>query len=82
MLLAAAEFFTRKATADFIRYGLAHGFDALTQAPVVEHTACDNPLCQNPAHLSPSTVTDNTGSGATRRHNLAGPLRDPSKPPA
>jgi hypothetical protein len=56
-------------------YGLAHGFDALMAVEVVAH-ACDNPLCQRPAHWCESTHAANRREWATRRHQLSGPLRD------
>ena len=57
-------------------YGLEYGLDALEQAPVLAHAVCDNPMCQDPAHLQPSTVAQNTADWAIRRHRLGGVLRD------
>lgn len=37
---------------------------------------CDNPICQNPDHLAPSTREENRREWAARRHALGGPLRD------
>ena len=57
-------------------YAIEHGLQALVDAPVLAHAVCDNPMCQDPAHLRPSTVAENTQDWAVRRHRLAGPLRD------
>lgn len=54
-------------------YALAHGADDFP--PVVAH-ACDEPLCQNPEHLHPSTNALNRAEWAWRRHNPGSPLRD------
>ena len=57
-------------------YGLKYGIDALEQAPLLAHAVCDNPMCQDPTHLQPSTIADNTADWAIRRHRLGGHLRD------
>lgn len=57
-------------------YGLEHGLEALLDAPVLAHTVCDNPMCQDPAHLQPSTIAQNSHQWANRRHRLGGHLRD------
>lgn len=56
-------------------YGLAHGFAALSQTPVVSHS-CDNPLCQNVEHWQASTHAQNRQEWNWRRHRVGGPLRD------
>lgn len=57
-------------------YGLAYGIDALEQAPLLAHSVCDNPMCQDATHLRPSTISENSADWATRRHRLGGHLRD------
>lgn len=54
-------------------WALAHPGEQLP--PLVAH-ACDNPLCQQPAHLNASTPSDNRREWATRRHRVGGALRD------
>lgn len=56
-------------------YALAYGLEALQEAPGLAHS-CDNPLCQNADHLSPSSNFDNTWEWSVRRHRVHGPLRD------
>lgn len=58
-----------------LAWAFTHGVDSLTNTPVLAHS-CDNPLCQNVEHLSPSDNATNTRSWATRRHNLSSPLAD------
>lgn len=57
-------------------YALEHGIDALLAAPVLAHTVCDNPMCQDPHHLEPSTIAENTVEWSVRRHRLATGFRD------
>lgn len=57
-------------------YGLAYGIDALERAPLLAHAVCDNPMCQDPTHLRPSTIAENSADWAIRRHRLGGHLRD------
>lgn len=56
-------------------YGLAHGAVALGQAPVVMHL-CDEPLCQDPAHLVGGTTEENRRDWLVRRNDLGSPFRD------
>ena len=37
---------------------------------------CDNPLCQNPDHLTPSSPGENRRDWVRRREVIGGPLRD------
>lgn len=55
-------------------WAVAHPGDALP--PVVAHGDCDNPLCQNPSHLSASTSGENRREWAARRHRPGSALRD------
>lgn len=60
---------------------IAHRFGWLLEHPgralpeLLAHR-CDNPLCQNPAHLHPSDPGDNRRQWAARRHVPGSPLRD------
>ncbi len=60
---------------------IAHRFGWLLAHPgrplpdLLAHS-CDNPLCQNPAHLHPSDPGDNRRQWAARRHVPGNPLRD------
>lgn len=56
-------------------YALHHSLDALLDAEVIRHN-CDNPICQNPAHLSPGDTWQNTLEGLNRREIIGNPLRD------
>lgn len=57
-------------------YGLHVGYERLMAVPTVRHFICDNPLCQNVAHLRPGTNAHNSHDWATRRHTPGSPLRD------
>ncbi len=52
-------------------YALAHGWQKVMATEVLAHS-CDNPLCQNPCHLTPSTATRNTNRAAASRGRKAG----------
>lgn len=56
-------------------YALAHGVEVLAAAAVLAH-ACDEPWCQNPAHVEPSTHGQNHHDWSTRRWHPRSPLRD------
>lgn len=56
-------------------YGRAHGLPALEAAQVLGHL-CDNPLCQNVKHLTPTTNSANRASWASRRLTPGSPHRD------
>lgn len=57
-------------------YALAHGVDALIDAPVLRH-GCDEALCQRPEHLAPSDDDhDNRLEWMLRRHRIGSPHRD------
>lgn len=58
------------------RFALAIAHPGAELPPVVAHGDCDNPLCQNPAHLSASTSGENRREWAARRHRLGSALRD------
>ena len=54
---------------------LDHGH-AVTAMPAVISHDCDNPICQNPAHLRVGTATSNRREWAARRTVPGSPLRD------
>ncbi len=56
-------------------FALANGIDRLAAAEVLDHE-CDNPLCQNSGHMTPTTIGGNRQRWAARRHQSGGPLRD------
>ncbi|WP_392423657.1 hypothetical protein [Barrientosiimonas humi] len=56
-------------------FALAWGLDALLEAPVLAHS-CDEPWCQQPTHLEPSTQADNRDDWLRRRWHPRSPLRD------
>ena len=56
-------------------YGLAHGVQALANAPQVRHS-CDEPLCQQMKHLVVGTQLDNSRDYLIRRDIPGSPLRD------
>ena len=57
------------------RFGFAVAHHPDSMPGVVSHS-CDNPLCQNPAHLQASTRWQNRAEWVARRDRPAGPLRD------
>jgi hypothetical protein len=57
------------------RFGFAVAHHPQVMPGVISHL-CDEPLCQNPAHLRPSTATQNRAEWAARRDRPGGPLRD------
>lgn len=57
------------------RFGWALAHPGEPVPPVVGHE-CDNPLCQQPSHLSASTTKKNRAEWDARRHTLGSPLRD------
>ena len=54
---------------------LDHGH-AVTAMPTLVSHDCDNPICQNPAHLRVGTATTNRREWAARRDVPGSPLRD------
>lgn len=54
---------------------LEHG-QIVTAMPAVISHDCDNPICQNPAHLRVGTATSNRREWAARRTVPGSPLRD------
>ena len=54
---------------------LDHGH-AVTSMPTLVSHDCDNPICQNPAHLRVGTATTNRREWAARRDVPGSPLRD------
>lgn len=48
----------------------------VTKMPAVISHDCDNPICQNPAHLRVGTATSNRREWAARRTVPGSPLRD------
>ncbi|MFI5987094.1 HNH endonuclease [Streptomyces sp. NPDC051555] len=56
-------------------FRLAHGADSLAGGLVVRHR-CDEPPCQNPAHLLAGTRGDNNRDAASRRRLTGHALTD------
>ncbi|MDF8266016.1 hypothetical protein [Luteipulveratus flavus] len=56
-------------------YAIAHGPPALTAAASLAHQ-CDEPLCQRPDHLRPSSNGQNLDDWLRRRWHPRSPLRD------
>ncbi len=67
----------RQVRAHRVAYELATGTSA--DGLTIRHAVCDNPPCQNPAHLLPGTVADNNHDKASHgraRGNQTGNLGD------
>lgn len=60
-------------------WALEHGLSALDEVPVLAHQ-CDEPSCQNPAHLLASDWSANLAEWQTRRWQPSSPLRDTRGP--
>lgn len=56
-------------------WGLAYGYQALMETPRLRHD-CDNPLCQNMAHVRQGTEADNRNDWAARYGTPGSPLHD------
>lgn len=57
------------------RWGLAYGYAAVLNTPVVRHD-CDVPLCQNLDHLRAGTPSANRHDWVNRREEPGSPLHD------
>ena len=57
-------------------WALAYGAESMLTHPVIEHRVCDNPLCQQPAHLHGSSIAENTQAYYLRRGIIGNALRD------
>lgn len=82
--LPPAEPGRRPVLAEWVDYGhhlawLLAGEVALGPGEVVRHS-CDEPACQNAAHLRVGTRADNYADWAARRFSWLGPLNDPRGP--
>ena len=56
-------------------FALHHNLDMMLNAQHIRHQ-CDNPICQNPAHLAAGEPWQNTLEGLNRRQIIGNPLRD------
>lgn len=56
-------------------WGLTYGYQVLMETPRLRHD-CDNPLCQNMAHIRQGTEADNRNDWTARYGTPGSPLHD------